>query len=152
MHIFYLVPTDSVMLNLQYVELVFNAYEKYYIYSAVLVTITLLSGVWAVKAQYEKRMNLYNTVQQKRVMPIVFAGTVRYASAAVYYALSVHVRQLADWVCSTNCSLACHSFSCRLYTNTLSRYGTYVAIETPSLMFVLQQPFAFMDCYSPDVL
>ena len=84
-----LAPTDFKMLNLQYVELIFNAYEKYYIYSAVLVTITLASGVWAVKAQYEKRMNLYNTVQQKRVMPIVFAGTVRYTSAAVQYGLSV---------------------------------------------------------------
>ena len=58
-------------------ELAFNAYEKYYIYSILLVTITLCSGIWAIKAQYEKRMNLYNTVQQKRVMPIVHAGTVR---------------------------------------------------------------------------
>lgn len=85
---------------LQYVELAFNAYERYYIYSIILMMITVLSGIWAVKAQYKKRLNLYNTVQQKRVMPIVLAGTVRYTNRIhLVYAPPVHSSEHACHDC-----------------------------------------------------
>lgn len=62
---------------MQYVELAYTAYVQYYIYSIILVFITLFSGIWAIGAQYEKRMQLYNTVQQRRIIPLLHGKLVR---------------------------------------------------------------------------
>ena len=62
---------------MQYVELAYTAYVQYYIYSIILVSITLFSGIWAVRAQYEKRMQLFRTVQQRRIIPLLHGHFVR---------------------------------------------------------------------------
>ena len=62
---------------LQYLELGFTFYENYVAYAAILLVITLASGVLATYGLYDKRMALYNSVQQRHLVPVVIAGFVR---------------------------------------------------------------------------
>ena len=64
---------------LQYVQLAFTMYEQYYYYAAALLSITLLSGFASTFQLYRKRLQLFQAVAQRHLVPIVQAGLVRYA-------------------------------------------------------------------------
>ena len=53
-------------------------YEQYYYYAAALLGVTVVSCFTAVQVAYMKRMQLYASISQRRVVPIVQRGYVRY--------------------------------------------------------------------------
>ena len=61
----------------QFAELSFWAYEQYYWYAGLLLTITLLSSILTVAPLYIKRLQLYQLVAACHLVPIVKAGYVR---------------------------------------------------------------------------
>lgn len=62
---------------LQFLELGFEVYKKGYTYAAVLMFISVVASFLGVQVLYRKRMELYGTIQQQHVVPIVTAGRVR---------------------------------------------------------------------------
>lgn len=62
---------------LQYVELAYTLYEGYSVYAAALLATTLISGVISTRVSYLKRLQLYTSVAQQRVVPLVQRGRVR---------------------------------------------------------------------------
>ena len=63
---------------MQCVELAFTMYEQYYYYAAALLGVTVVSCFTAVRLAYVKRMQLYASISQRQVVPIVQRGYVRY--------------------------------------------------------------------------
>lgn len=66
---------------LQYVELAYLMYELRYIYAGILYLISFWANSAACWTLYWKRMELYTAIRQCRLVPIVQAGIVRYATA-----------------------------------------------------------------------
>ena len=62
---------------MQYLELAFEVYERWYAYAAVLFIITLAACMTSSVRMYMKRMQLYRNVHHQCVVPIVTAGRVR---------------------------------------------------------------------------
>ena len=65
------------LLLLQYMELSFTIYEGYIPYAAILLFITVASGFAATSGLYSKRLALYDSVQQRHLVPMVIGGIVR---------------------------------------------------------------------------
>lgn len=59
-------------------ELAFIMYEQYYAYAGLLLAITIVAGFLSSYELYLKRVQLYTVVAQRRLIPIVQAGHVRY--------------------------------------------------------------------------
>lgn len=55
-------------------------YEGYYYYAGVLLATTLISGFMSTRVVRKKRLQLYNSVAQRRVVPLVQHGRVRQVS------------------------------------------------------------------------
>ncbi len=66
---------------LQYVELAYLMYELRYVYAGILYFISFWANLAACWTLYWKRMELYTAVRQCRLVPLVQAGIVRYATA-----------------------------------------------------------------------
>ncbi len=66
---------------LQYGELAYLMYELRYIYAGTLYLISFWANSAACWTLYWKRMELYTAIRQCRLVPIVQAGIVRYATA-----------------------------------------------------------------------
>ncbi len=66
---------------LQYGELAYLMYELRYIYAGILYLISFWANSAACWTLYWKRMELYTAIRQCRLVPIVQAGIVRYATA-----------------------------------------------------------------------
>lgn len=64
---------------LQFVEIAFITYEGDYKLAALLAAVTLVSCFAATSRLYGSRMKLYQSVAQRRLVPILHAGRVRYA-------------------------------------------------------------------------
>ncbi len=62
---------------MQYMELAFQLYDKWYSYAAVLFVISIVSCFLGVHALYLKRMALYKNIRQQRLVPVVSGGRVR---------------------------------------------------------------------------
>ena len=62
---------------MQYVELAFEVYQKWYTYTTILYCITLAACMTSAGRLYMKRMQLYRGIHHQRVMPVVSAGRVR---------------------------------------------------------------------------
>lgn len=62
---------------MQFLELAFELYERWYTYAAALLSISVGASFLAVRVLYQKRMELYRTIQQQHVVPIVTGGRVR---------------------------------------------------------------------------
>ena len=62
---------------MQYYELAFTFYERLYLLAACLLYITFQSAFIATYALYRKRQALFQSVDQKRLVPIVHAGRIR---------------------------------------------------------------------------
>lgn len=68
-------------LCVQLVELAFIMYEQYYAYAGLLLAITIAAGFASSYELYRKRVQLYNAVAQRHLIPIVQAGHVRYVGS-----------------------------------------------------------------------
>ncbi len=66
---------------LQYVELAYLMYELRYYYAGILYLISFSANLASCWTLYWKRMELYTAIRQCRLVPIVQAGIVRYATA-----------------------------------------------------------------------
>ncbi len=66
---------------LQYVELAYLMYELRYYYAGILYLISFWANLASCWTLYWKRMELYTAIRQCRLVPIVQAGIVRYATA-----------------------------------------------------------------------
>ena len=64
-------------INMQFVELAYFLYERYYWYAILLLSITLSTTLGGVTVLYLKRQQLYKSVVKSRAVPIVQAGFVR---------------------------------------------------------------------------
>ena len=64
----------------QYYELAFKFYEHYYQLAGTLLYLTIQSSFLASYALYQKRIHLFKSVGQKRLVPIVQSGHIRYLS------------------------------------------------------------------------
>ena len=66
---------------MQFVELAYFLYVRYYWYVTLLLTTTLITSLAGVSVLYKLRRQLYNSVVECHVVPIVQAGLVRYLAA-----------------------------------------------------------------------
>ena len=62
---------------MQYAELAFTMYEGYYYYAAILLNISLIAGFLSTVGAYQRRMQMYTSVAQRRLLPLVQKGYVR---------------------------------------------------------------------------
>ena len=62
---------------LQFAEIAFTAYEDDYKLAGLLAGITLISCFMSVYRLFQSRMRLYESVCQRRLIPIVQGGRVR---------------------------------------------------------------------------
>ena len=87
---------------MQYLELAFEIYSGYYYYAAVLYFISVVSCFLGVRSLYVKRLELFKTIQQQHIMPVVSKGLVR---------------QVRSALCSTQCFATCmQPHKCHLHT------------------------------------
>lgn len=70
----------TTLLFMQYAELAFTMYEGYSYYAGILLAITLISGFMSTIIAYRSRLQLYNSIAQCRLLPLVHKGYVRYMS------------------------------------------------------------------------
>lgn len=73
--------SDHAFGMVQYVELAYLMYELRYVYAGILYLISFLATSASCWTLYWKRMELYNATRQCRLVPVVQAGIVRYATA-----------------------------------------------------------------------
>ncbi len=76
----------------QYLELAYEVYAGWYCYAAVLYFISVVSCFLGVRALYLKRLELFKSIQQQHIMPVVSKGLVR---------------QVHSVLCSAQCSATC---------------------------------------------
>ena len=62
---------------MQYAELAYFLYLRYYWYAVLLLSITIITSVAGVAVLYKLQRQLYSSVVECRVVPIVQAGFVR---------------------------------------------------------------------------
>lgn len=62
---------------MQYVELAFAFYDKYYSGAATLLAISLMAGFFSTRAAYKKRLHLYTSIAKHHLLPCVLGGYVR---------------------------------------------------------------------------
>ena len=67
---------------MQYVELAWTVYIRYYPYAGALFGITIISGFLSTVELYRKRMQLFRAATHHHLVPIVEAGHVRYTLTA----------------------------------------------------------------------
>ena len=70
---------DLVCSAMQYYELAFAFYERYYQLASCLLFLTIQSCFVATVVQHKKRMQLFQSVGQTRLVPIVLSGRIRCA-------------------------------------------------------------------------
>lgn len=92
----------------QYAELAFTMYDQYYYYSIALLTVSLASGFTSTRVSYLKRLQLYRSVAQHRVVPVVQNGRVRQVSCLCSCHLG-HMR--AAWATLANSCSSKYMFS-----------------------------------------
>ncbi len=63
---------------MQYWELAFMFDERYYQLASSLIYLTVQSAFLATLTLYGKRIHLFKSVGQKRLVPIVQSGRIRY--------------------------------------------------------------------------
>lgn len=65
---------------MQYVEAIFHIYEQYYWYAGLLLFISFAAGTGAAVMIHQRQLQLYKSVVQHHLVPIVQAGHVRQVS------------------------------------------------------------------------
>ena len=78
-----MLKTDHAVCAVQYLELAFEIYIGWYCYAAVLYFISVVSCFLGVRALYAKRLELFKTIQQQHIMPVVSKGRVRQAHSGL---------------------------------------------------------------------
>ena len=73
---------------MQLVELAFIMYKQYHAYAGLLLAITIAAGFASSYELYRKRLQLYNAVAQRHLIPIVQAGHVRYGGSPSHDSLA----------------------------------------------------------------
>ena len=68
---------------LQYYELAYKFYERFYLLAACLLYITIQSAFLSTIMLYRKRTQLFQTLSQKRLVPIVHLGRVRWILSCI---------------------------------------------------------------------
>ena len=61
----------------QYYELAYAFYERYYQLATCLLYLTIQSSFVATFLQHKKRMQLFTSIGQTRLVPIVLSGRIR---------------------------------------------------------------------------
>ena len=61
----------------QYVELGYLLYTRYYELAAFLVSVTVISAVLTTAKLYSIRLELFKSIDKQRITPLVHAGRVR---------------------------------------------------------------------------
>ena len=70
-------PFDCHMLALQFFELGYLFYTRFHVLASALLFITVQSAFIATYMLYQKRCELFQSVRQLRLIPLVLDGRVR---------------------------------------------------------------------------
>lgn len=81
------------LLFMQYAELAFTMYKGYYYYAAILLSISLIAGFSSTVSAFQRRMQMYTSIAQRRLLPLLQKGYIRYVQcrdAGVHHAAICH--------------------------------------------------------------
>lgn len=116
-----MLESNHAVCAVQYMELAFEIYAGWYCYAAVLYFISIASCFLGVRALYVKRLELFKTIQQQHIMPVVSKG---------------RVRQVVSGLSSIQCFATCmQPHRCHLYTwheNCGLPFASYHCVHTVS--------------------
>ncbi len=121
--------TDCASRAVQYLELAFECWERWYSYAAVLCFLSLAGAFLGSLELYRKRMQLYRNIYHQHIVPVVSAGRVRKVTLGKHPS-SVHSAYCFSRASEVSCPesmpclrrashLTCHIIpSCRCATRT----------------------------------